>query len=674
MEFIPNPSYDLKSSILDSNLEYSTAIPTTDEFYKEGKHYETSKVSLKNVPSTCLHTLRLTKPEKSSYGYATVTEKQWILYGFETTFTLNIANAHLKWDKYVWINDIAHGIALVFQNQNVDLDTLSLDKDRGLGYGGLNDAVAVEFDFHITLDTEDPWKTHPGQPHLSVQYSNPLSPDSEYSLGMAWLPYNLTKNGLHEVKIEYVRAIEEENYLGDLSFTTYGESFLDFTTTTPWYSSYRLGLLKVFIDNMDRSILEMPINLGAIAGHDDLDVANPNTGVKDGSMAWKSWISLSSTTSDTTDQSAAFQIVEWNYKEHDKWRLSSAECLKARDLTGTKPLFKMKLRNIGKEQLFFKFIHKNTTTSEYILDQEYWADCFNRDGDVEEVYLDFTYFNGFLDGWDLELYIDDTIQDVVVHDHLNETFTSFNTYFQTIDNTEVYNDNEVICMRSNDDGIQLGFCGCRKWVEIFDLLEYYALGKQKYWKYKYLSNSRWYWFEASQTTTAAENLFYQDHPICQECVYDSQCSWFLPGGKWVLSPDNYVIGNPLEPTLTSYGFQDNIRDNGLVTDGIIKGPIWDCESARPRYTDTALNVESYNTFPDYQMPDVTQKGECIKCLRDSTKTEADWHGLCGNGVEIDVSTQHKFTLLGIHPSDWMGLSSMITQWRTLSTTDLGWQG
>ena len=58
----------------------------------------------------------------------------------------------------------------------------------------------------------------------------------------------------------------------------------------------------------------------------------------------------------------------------------------------------MKLRNIGKEQLFFKFIHKNTTTSEYILDQEYWADCFNRDGDVEEVYLDFTYFNGFLDG------------------------------------------------------------------------------------------------------------------------------------------------------------------------------------------------------------------------------------------------------------------------------------
>lgn len=63
------------------------------------------------------------------------------------------------------------------------MNTLGLDKDNSLGYGGLNDAIAIEFDFHVTLDTTDPWKTHPGQPHISIQYSNPLSPEHQYSLG-----------------------------------------------------------------------------------------------------------------------------------------------------------------------------------------------------------------------------------------------------------------------------------------------------------------------------------------------------------------------------------------------------------------------------------------------------------------------------------------------------------
>ena len=94
--FIPNPSYDLKSSILDASLEYSTMLPTTSAYYKEGRHYETKKVDTSTSERTCLHALRLTNPNMDSFGYATITEKQCILYGFETTFTMNIAHANLK--------------------------------------------------------------------------------------------------------------------------------------------------------------------------------------------------------------------------------------------------------------------------------------------------------------------------------------------------------------------------------------------------------------------------------------------------------------------------------------------------------------------------------------------------------------------------------------------------
>ena len=195
----------------------------------------------------------------------------------------------------------------MLHNSAVDLNTLTLDKDKSMGYAGLNNSIAIEFDFNIDLDSDSPHLTDPGQPHLSVQYSNPLSADSDKSLGMAWLDYDLTKSGQHRVKMQYIRALEDITDFNSLSFTWYGSQHFETDT-------YNMGLLKVFIDDMDRSVLEIPINLGYLVAHDDLDVANPSTGANDGSMACKSYVSMTSTTSNTTDQSAAFQILGKNIR------------------------------------------------------------------------------------------------------------------------------------------------------------------------------------------------------------------------------------------------------------------------------------------------------------------------------------------------------------------------
>lgn len=82
----------------------------------------------------------------------------------------------------------------------------------------------------------------------------------------------------------------------------------------------------------------------------------------------------------------------------------------------------------------------------------------------------------------------------------------------------------------------------------------------------------------------------------------------------------------------SYGFQNYTLDQGRVTDGVIKGPIWDCESARTVYD----NINIYKTYPDYQIPDLTQKGNWIKCLSNSTKLESDWASYWGGGVNVHV--------------------------------------
>ena len=251
----------------------------------------------------------------------------------------------------------------MLQNTAEDLSTQSLTGN--LGYDGLVEALAIEFDFAAASD--------PLKPHVSVQFSSPLSSAHSNSLGFAWLPYALTKGGHHTVKVEFIRGIDEVSYLGDISFTGYNENtFLDFTGSTDWFDTYELGILKLYIDDMRRSLFEIPVNLGAIVAHDDLDAINPANGLADGTMACKSYVSLAGKTSETTDQSAAFQFLEWNYTSEEKCRIKTAECLKSMDITATKTLAKYNLRNIGKEKIYLKFIYKNVTDHSYILDQEGW--------------------------------------------------------------------------------------------------------------------------------------------------------------------------------------------------------------------------------------------------------------------------------------------------------------
>lgn len=136
----------------------------------------------------------------------------------------------------------------------------------------------------------------------------------------------MTKGGEHKVKIEYKRALEELDDLTFISFTDYNsQTFLDFTGSTTWYSGYKLGIIVIYIDNTLKPVLEVPVNIGKIASHDDLTTVNPSGGLQDGLMAGKSFVGFSSTTSNSTDQAAAFQFFDWTFTEIDKCRITTLE-------------------------------------------------------------------------------------------------------------------------------------------------------------------------------------------------------------------------------------------------------------------------------------------------------------------------------------------------------------
>jgi hypothetical protein len=61
---------------------------------------------------------------------------------------------------------------------------------------------------------------------------------------------------------------------------------------TNWYSEYQLGLLKVYIHDMEVPILTTPLNLAFLEILDDIETVNPNTGTQDMDMAGKAYISM----------------------------------------------------------------------------------------------------------------------------------------------------------------------------------------------------------------------------------------------------------------------------------------------------------------------------------------------------------------------------------------------
>jgi hypothetical protein len=169
--------------------------------------------------------VRLTPDVPQRTGAAWLPTKQQVQDGFTATFDWQISRARAVG---------GDGFAFVIQNTS---DVALGDGANGMGYSGIANSIAVEFD--TTQNPPEEWGGTRGDPnanHLSVQSRGtmPNSADPTYSLGTTTTLPVLSDGAVHRVQITYVP-----------------------------------GALTIFLDDFTTPVLTVPVDLATTLGLSD---------------------------------------------------------------------------------------------------------------------------------------------------------------------------------------------------------------------------------------------------------------------------------------------------------------------------------------------------------------------------------------------------------------------
>ena len=170
-----------------------------------------------NVTSSCGGALRLTASHARQTGAAWYPRKMNVREGFDTTFTFHLSNPSLTCDV---MDDVhtrcrsrgADGFAFVIQNE----DGLALGRGgMDLGYGGIANGVAVEFDTYFNYEILDPYENHIAI--ISEGWRHELTSNHSSSFGDVVDPPDLA-NQVHTARVVYspefdISALESPQFI-----------------------------------------------------------------------------------------------------------------------------------------------------------------------------------------------------------------------------------------------------------------------------------------------------------------------------------------------------------------------------------------------------------------------------------------------------------------------------
>jgi hypothetical protein len=219
----------------------------------------------RQIPSNkCGSALRLTAAYPRLTGAAWYPRKMDVREGFETSFTFQLSNPSTKCknmdDVFTFCRSRgSDGFAFVIQNQHHQALGASGSE---LGYGGIQNSVAIEFDTWFNYEQLDLYENH-----LSVQtrgWRERNSANHSYSIASSSRISDLT-DGMHKVKIEYSPVFDEQSLFdGTLqasAFTSYFFENADFPNGGLPDWGIGVGTLKVYFDDMKTPIITCPISM-----------------------------------------------------------------------------------------------------------------------------------------------------------------------------------------------------------------------------------------------------------------------------------------------------------------------------------------------------------------------------------------------------------------------------
>lgn len=219
----------------------------------------------------CPTRLRLTNSSPSKAGSVWYQSRVPILRAFETTFSWQITDQSLECIEYV---DKAYstkqhrscavhggdGFAFVIHGSPEEAAALGGDGDQ-LGYGGIENSLAVEFDSWTNVDTQGSDDVFTD--HISIHSAGPMlanNANKSTALGY-WRQHSIADGKVHRAKIQYLPYVESRYY----ELMTANENLLPYLKDNG--EGRRIGTLAVFVDQgipEDRPLLAIPINLSLL--------------------------------------------------------------------------------------------------------------------------------------------------------------------------------------------------------------------------------------------------------------------------------------------------------------------------------------------------------------------------------------------------------------------------
>lgn len=246
------------------------------------------------------------------------TAKVVVGIGFETTFRFKISQQSKTCQVFAAPErycDTRGGDGFAFVIHNSDEGELSLGtKGGGLGYSGMTNGIAIEFDTWYNAEDGDPY-----QNHISVQTNgkDPLHHAHKYSMASSGDIPDFSDGREHVVKIKYSPNVDiasyftrsrirnsVDRYQTPIIAFKHAAKFMKAGTRGGDSTRYRMGQLSIYLDENPQPIFEVPLNLAAVLDLDTSEVYGSE------SQTTRAWVGFTASTGKAWQRQ---EILDWHF-------------------------------------------------------------------------------------------------------------------------------------------------------------------------------------------------------------------------------------------------------------------------------------------------------------------------------------------------------------------------
>ncbi len=571
-----------------------------------------------NRMQICHFALRLVNADELVFASVFRKDKATVAHGFETTFHFRVVHRTVEWSiaslDAQWSRKKG-GDGFAFVIQNMKRDSFGVDR-AGLGYSGMFDTLAVEFDMYRDWENDEDTENHiavltsirNGQPATANHRNSRLAETSD-------LPD--LQEGTHKVRIVYdVQDVSADEYYHESWFGDVQAGWLN------QQANGRVGMLRIYLNDVKK--LVVPVDLAQVVSTDGLgeykwDSDSRNNLDDDGSYPGRAYIGFTASTKEKQRQSV--DILDWHFLAHPPCTADEVLCrisknfpksdmpckvgadyaggLLPRGPTGvqTKQHCAIGLRNLARGSLRvsaeFEYGHewdaKRCIAVDQNDDEVQLTRAFTRDDVVNWVHIH-PYFLGCNKTIHYNVNVTalwvtglDGMRSLVVEDpHLMD---SRDVSFRKRSMFEYC----IIEHTRNPTMYHIADCNCAYCVTLFTMQSYYSVFYQSMCGARFGSYCRC--LEVSdigdniQVYANLPPMTYIRKPICRGCTYHEHCTYMLKAGQCRQADEKQRIGTPLapDPINKGYVFGGDIGDGGYL-----RGDVCECTPGYQPYKYNAM--------------------------------------------------------------------------------------